>query len=355
MTARVRLKDVADSLGLSVNTVSRALAGKSEVSPVTRQRIQDEADRLGYVPNTLARSLVLGSNQTLALVITNPSNPLYAELISGVEVRARQHGYSLLLLVTEESTENERAAVEALLRSAVDGAIAVPVQSEHEHWRRVNRAGIPLVLVNRDIPELDTDFVGVDNRRGAYDATRHVIARGARTVWALEEDLPITTIAERIDGFHKALDEGGLPSAARDVVAVPTRRYESSALPWQAEGAYTLCRELIAERGAPDAVITGNDYFALGLMRALTELGHRVPDDVLVTGYGDHPYAGFVSPSLSSVRLPGSQIGAAAVDLLLARGEEPTDQPVKRRIAPTFVARDSTARGETTPDATATA
>ncbi|NED98212.1 LacI family transcriptional regulator [Phytoactinopolyspora alkaliphila] len=349
-THRVTLRDIAVSLGVSVNTVSRALAGKDSVSAHTRALVRAEADRLGYVPNTLARSLVLGSAMTLGLVITNPSNPFYAQLISGIELRGRAQGYSLLLLVTDESVDNERLATDALLQSAVDGAIAVPVQSESDHWKRLQGPGIPLVFVNRDIPEHACDFVGIDNELGAYQATSHVIGQGARTVWALEEDLPITTIEGRIAGYRRAMADAGLPVSSGSVISVPTRRYESAALPWQPEEAYRLARDLVRRSDRPDAVITGNDYFALGLYRALTEHGLQVPRDMLVAGYGDHPYAGYLDPPLTSVHLPAQEVGAAAVDLLLGRisgsdGSGEDAAPHKQVLAPRLVPRESSVPG----------
>src|SRR5919199_4448988 len=178
VTRRTRLKDIAVGLGVSVNTVSRALAGKDAVSDQTRALIQAEAERLGYVPNAMARSLASGSAMALGLVITNPSNPFYTSLISAIEQRCRAHGYSLVLMVSEENLDNEQEAAEALLRWGVDGAIAVSVQQGAEHWRRVRAAGIPLVLVNRDVPELECDFVGIDFEASAYRAACHLLDRG---------------------------------------------------------------------------------------------------------------------------------------------------------------------------------
>jgi len=344
---RVTLRDIAESLGLSVNTVSRALAGKDSVSEATRHTIRAEAQRVGYVPNSHARSLVLGATKTFGLVITNPSNPLYSSLISGIELRCRALGFTLVLLVSEESIDSERMAVESLIGSTVDGAIAVPVQGEVRHWDRLSESGIPLVFVNRDIPELEADFVGIDNEQGAYDATRHVIEAGARTIWTLEEDLPVTTISARIAGYHRAIADAGLPRSATRVISVPTRRHESMTLPWQPEEAYRVSQQLVDPVGGgelPDAFVVGNDYFALGLIRALHERRLGVPDDVLVIGYGDHPFANFFAPPLSSVALPGFEVGQAAVDVLTARRRDPASAPTKRLISPQLVARASTAR-----------
>ncbi len=342
---RHTLRDIALTLNLSVNTVSRALSGKDGIGEKTRALVRAEAERVGYVPNSLARSLVLGSATTFGLVITNPSNPYYAQLISGIELRAKAHGYSLLLVVTDEAEENEARAAESLLRSSVSGAIVVPVQGQVDSWRRLGAVGVPTVLLNRDLPHLGYRFVGTDNELGAYQATAHAVARGARSVIVLEEDLPITTIANRIAGFRRAMAEAGLLVPRGSVISVPTRRYHHAALPWQPEEAYRVARRMLRRSRLPDAVVVGNDYFALGLYRALAEHGLKVPDDLMVIGFGDYPFAGFLSPSLTTVRLPAVEVGTTAVDLLLdeiagGRG----GQPRKQLIAPTLVVRESTGR-----------
>jgi LacI family transcriptional regulator len=328
---RVTLKDIAASLGVSVNTVSRALADKDSVGEDTRARIKAEAQRLGYVPNSMARSLVLGSAMTLGLVITNPSNPFYSQLISTVEQRGRACGYSLMLLVTEESPEADQRAAEALLRWGVDGALVVPVQSDGQHWERLNESGVPLVLLNRDFPDLALDFVGVDYEHGAYEATRHLIEGGAKSLCLMEEDLPISPVEQRTAGFRRALAEAGIEPSRDPVLSVPTRRRESQALPWEPADAYRLAQDIVAGGDLPDAIMVGNDYFALGVYRALSEAGLRVGENVLVGGFGDHPFAAYLTPALTTVRLPVAEIGTTAVDVLLKRIQGGTDHQAEKR------------------------
>ncbi|SFB33486.1 transcriptional regulator, LacI family [Amycolatopsis marina] len=344
---RVTLKDIAKSLGVSVNTVSRALTGKDSVGEETRARIKAEADRLGYVPNSMARSLVLGSAMTLGLVITNPSNPFYAQLISTIEQRGRIHGYSLMLLVTEESPQGDQAAAETLLRWGVDGALVVPVQGDGEHWDRLNESGVPVVCLNRGFPSLELDFIGVDYERSAYEAALHLIDGGARTLCLLEEDLPISPVADRITGFRRALAESGISPTVDPVVAVPTRRQESLALPWEPADAYRLAQQIVRGRDLPDAIMVGNDYFALGVYRALTEASLHVADDVLVGGFGDHPFAAYLNPALTTVRLPAAEIGTSAVDLLLRRvkGDGSQERAEKQRLPARLVERASSRAG----------
>ena len=340
MAARRRtLRDIADALDLSVTPVSRGLAGKSDISERTKQLIRAEADRIGYVPNVQARSLVSGSMMTIGLVITNPSNPFYAQLISSIEFTARAAGYSLVFGLSEESPQVESSTVDTLLRSGVDGAIIVPVQAGDDPWRRLRTARIPAVLVNRDLPGSGWDLVGTDSAQGAYLATRAALRQGARSVVLLEEDLPISTIQQRIDGFGRALAEAGI-SARDSVIKVPTRRAENVALPWQADEGYRLAQEVLDERRV-DAVVVGNDYFALGLYKAIAERGLRVPDDIAVVGFGDYPFAGYLTPPLTTVRLPAAEVGRTAVDLLLNRLKSAGSEPVHRLVPPTLIERAS--------------
>ncbi|HEX2133824.1 MAG TPA: LacI family DNA-binding transcriptional regulator [Actinophytocola sp.] len=346
---RVTLKDIAKSLGVSVNTVSRALTGKDSVGEATRARIKAEAERLGYVPNPMARSLVLGSAMTIGLVITNPSNPFYARLISAIEHRARGYGYSLMLLVTEESPDGDQVAAQTLLRWGVDGALVVPaVQGDGEHWEGLADAGIPLVCLNRDLPGLGLDCIGVDYEQGAYAATRHLVDAGARTLCLMEEDLPISPVADRIAGFLRALTDSGLTAGRERVLSVPTRRRESLALPWEPADAYRLAQDIVRDDRLPDAIIVGNDYFALGVYRALTEAGLRVGADVLVGGFGDHPFAAYLNPPLTTVALPATDIGTTAVDLLLRRmrGQDDDGRADKRRLPAELVVRASSRHDE---------
>ncbi|MFD1540629.1 LacI family DNA-binding transcriptional regulator [Nonomuraea guangzhouensis] len=344
---RTTLKDIAESLGVSVNTVSRALADKDSVGVETRNRVKAEAERLGYVPNVTARSLVLGSASTLGMVITNPSNPFYAQLISGMEQHCRKHGYSLLLMATEESLDNERRAAEELLRRGVDGVLVVTVQEGAEHWRRFRSAGVPLVLISRDVPELNADLVGVDHVLGGYQAASHAIARGVRKICFLEEDLGVSSVTDRVAGYRRAMAESGLPVEPDTVIKVPTRRLEQSAMPWDPGEAYRLAKDVLRTADRPMAFVAGNDYFALGVYRVADEAGLRIPEDVLVVGYGGHPFAPYVIPALTTVELPAAEIAVSAVDHMLRRLKRPPVEgpPEKILFPPRLVERASSGGG----------
>jgi len=342
---RRTLQDVATAVGLSVNTVSRALNDLPGVGAATRELIKAEAERIGYVPNAHARSLVLGSRKTIGVVVTDLANPFFADLVSEVESQAGAAGYTLLLLLSDESPDGERDAVDTALRSGVDGMVAVPVQGRSNPWEMVTRAGIPLVLVSRPVPELKVDFVSNDNEAGMRMTTGVILDAGARDVVLMEEDLPISTVRLRTTGFRQALESRGLRYDSNFTALIPARRSSRAAMPWRAEDAYLVANDLLERGRKPDAFVVGNDYFALGLYKALREHGLRIPEDVLVIGWGDYPFSRYLDPPLSTLRLPSVEVGRRAVQLLLARLDGTADAaPVTEFLQPELTLRASTAR-----------
>lgn len=315
---RATLQDVAQGVGLSVNTVSRALRDLPGVSESSRAVIKAEADRIGYVPNADARSLVLGSRKTIGVVLTDLANPFFSELVTEIEELAHQAGYTLLLLLSDEDPEREQVAVDTALRAGVDGILAVPVQGRANPWQLVVRAGIPLVLISRDVPGLDADVFSNDNIAGRRATVEAVIERGARDIAVIEEDLRVSTVTQRAEALHAVLAEHGIAHDPRRTVGVPSRTTVRGASLWRGEDAYRVASDLLATGAVPDAILVGNDYFALGAYAALRERGLRVPEDVMVIGWGDYPFSRYIEPPLTTVRLPVAEVATGATRRLLA-------------------------------------
>ncbi|MFV0254128.1 MAG: LacI family DNA-binding transcriptional regulator [Beutenbergiaceae bacterium] len=338
---RRTLQDVADAVGLSVNTVSRALNDMPGVGAATRARIKHEADRIGYVPNAHARSLVLGSRKTIGVVVTDLANPFFSDLVSEIEARATAAGYTLLLLLSYEDPLREQAAVDAALRAGVDGIIGVAVSDRGNPWESVVKAHVPLVLVAREVPGVTADFYSADNEAGRRRSADLVVEGGARDILILEEGFLTSTVQHRIDGIRASLLSHDIEFDSGRVELVPSRMSRSATM-WRGDDAYRIINDLLDRGRLPDAVLAGNDYFALGVYTAFRERGVRIPDDVAVVGWGDYPFARFLDPPLTSVHLPAVEVAARATTRLLALIDGASEPPVSHYVAPELVFRRST-------------
>lgn len=341
MAKRPTLAELADNLGISANTASRAMTGRDGVSQRTRDLVRAEARRIGYLPRRSDES-ANRDGKSIAITIPSPMHAFSAELFAAIEAGARAADRALDVYVTEENAEREREIISHIGRSDVAGVIAIPVQHGNQSWPTLLNSDLPVVVVSRELDVGETDFVGVDSEAGQYAATRHLLDQGCRSLVILDEDLEITTVADRRHGFERALSD--VHGAQSHVVSVPSRRFEAGRGSWRAEEAYRACGELIASGRSFDAIATGDDDFALGALRALSEAGLAVPGDISVIGYGDHPYAAWTSPALSSVKLPSRIIGELAVSRLLQRLTGDMGPTMHRQISPELVIRASSVR-----------
>ena len=340
---RTTLHDLAQGLGLSANTVSRALAGKDGVSDRTRALVLAEARRTGYLPSDDAVDRAAPRSRTVAVTIPSATHVFSSELIGAIEAGARSSGYSLDVFTTGESVQQEQEIAQTIIDHDLAGAIVIPVQGAREPWASVVASGRPVVAASREIADLDCDYVTADNEAGSYAAVRHLLAHGCRRIVQFEEDLQISTINSRRAGFERAMAEH--PDASAQTILVPTRRYEKAEPHWRSAEAHRSCLGFLDRADERDigfdAIVTGDDYFALGALAALRERGIAVPDDVELIGYGDHPYAAWLDPTLSTVRLPSQLIGELAVSLLLQRIAGESGPAVRRLVKPELIIRRS--------------
>lgn len=329
------LKDIADQLGLSVNTVSRALNDKPDVSHVTRTRVLDLARQLGYVPNSLARSLVNGRSNSVGAVIADVANPFYGKIIRGVEETMREAGYSVVLANTNEQDDLEQEAIRTLRSKRVDGLLVSPVQGSYEHLAQLHRDGIPLVLMNRHIDEIQADYVINNNQFGAYQAVKHLVDFGHTHIAHITGPLQVSSVRERIAGYQQALDETGLSTDHRSITH--TRL--------DMDGGYGAALQLIRSGTRPTAIFTYSDLMAVGVLKALRELGLRVPRDVSLVGYDDIEFAVFLEAPLTTVRQSMYEIGVRSAQIMLEILHNPTHTVGQHRVVldPQLIVRGSTA------------
>jgi LacI family transcriptional regulator len=320
------IRDVAAAAGVSTATVSKFVNGAQRFSPTVEAAISKVIAELGYRTNPLAQSMITGRTRSIGLSVLDVSNPHFASVVKGANRVAQAHGYTLLLVDTEENPDRERPLLEALSRR-VDGMIVNSRIPEPEmDW--MTELGKPLVffgrLANRGIP-----CVAGDDHRGASMLTRHLVTLGHRKLAYLGFSKSRRD-EERLAGIRACLALHGLPLAVYDGGAPSAQEGER------------VCSSIMLGTEHPDALICYNDLMALGFMKAAQTLGFRVPADISLAGFDNIAFANYTSPPLTTVDLQSERLGGAAVEQLLAQidGKPPA---LFSMIEPQLILRSSTA------------
>ncbi len=331
------LQDVAARAGVSISTVSRFVTGSVAVEAATAERVREAIAALGYRPNLLARSFRRRVTHTIGLLVPDTSNPFFAEVARAIEDAGFAEGYSVILGNSDLSPVKQETYIDVLLAKRVDGFILassglIPRVDGHDAVERVLEAGVPCVVVDRDLGEMPVDQVLVDNDRGGYLAGEHLVTLGHRRIACLVGPHDLTPSAGRIAGFRRALADGGLDVAAEHLVRGNGRP----------DGGAAAARTLLEQGLGITAVFAFNDQMATGAIGAFQRAGCRVPEDISVAGFDDIPSAAAIYPSLTTVAQPFGELGTVGVRLLLDRIEQ-RDAPWQRVLLETrLVVREST-------------
>ncbi len=314
---RPTITDVARAAGVSTSTVSAVLNGRPGRIPAeTRARVLQAAEALKYRPNSLARGLKTKRSYTIALVATDLSNPFYPGLARGIEQAALSQGYHLIICTTFGSLERERQHLVRLLDWQVDGVLLSSSITRHDTDYPVELLrDVRVVLLNRTIAGLKAPTVLMDNAGAGYLVGKHLLSLGYSTIAYIGGPKGRWASEDRLRGLRRALSEAGLPLPEAWVRHGDWEREE--------EG-YRLALSLFSMPGPrPRAVFAGNDIFAVGVIRAVRELGWSVPEDVAVVGFDDRDIATVSDPQLTTVHYPAREIGYHGARILLDAIEKP--------------------------------
>lgn len=336
---RVTLRDVARQAGVHVSTASRALneETRSVVHPETTERVLQVAEKLGYTPNPLAKGLRTNKSMTIGMVISDIENPVFGPIIAGVEATMGREGYSTLIA---EAVAHDHAAlapiIDALVDRRVDGMVLAMATRSGHNAARLKRLGVPVILVNRTVDDVEVSSIIGDDQHGIGLSVRHVAELGHERIGHLAGPLETSTAAGRLEGFHSNMRDLGLEHGD-DVV--------ESAEWYQIDPGYKSASVLLERRPDLTALVCANDLIALGAYRAIREKGLEVGTDISVTGYNDMMLLDMIDPSLTSIRVPYREMGSEAAEALLkmmSAGEGEDPEPIHRKLQPTLSARDST-------------
>ncbi|NDV81714.1 LacI family transcriptional regulator [Bacteroides sp. 51] len=307
------IKDIAEILGISVATVSRALTNSHEVNPQTREKVLETAKRMKYKPNLLARNLKKNSNRLIGVIVPEIITFYFPELIIGIQEIFNPLGYQVLICQSGESSAQERKNVEMLENQQVEGLI-VSVSKESKNidlYKRLLDDGMPIVFTNRVIEEIDAPKVVIDDKQWAYNATEMIIKHGYRRIAHLAGNLNLTITKLRLEGYRQALKDYDIPIDERLIMYVGI----------QQEQAKIGVRYLLSLKERPDAVFCVNDPIAIGTMLELRDKGIRVPEDMAIVGFTESPTGKVLG--LSSVAQPTFEMGRTAATMLLNRIQNP--------------------------------
>lgn len=333
--AKVTLKRIAAEVGFSEATVSRVLRGHGSVykiRPETERAVFEAARYLGY---THGRSVFKPKplrTRTLGLLIPDLSHYFLGRLARTIVTRAAAKGLSVLLCDTQEDTDAEKQRIEQLLEQDIDGLLVLPVGREWDHIERLSRRGMPMVVVDRIVPQVHCHCVGVDNYTGAFEATEHLIQHGHQRIGCIQR-LPCSWINdERIRGYRDAHARYDLPVDDRLIIGD---------LYGQRNG-YLETKRLLQMDPAPTAIFALSHLVTLGVLRALHEHQISIPGRMALIGFDDIPNVDYFDCPVTTVRQPIDEMASLAVTLLLEQIESQGDvEPVTIKLPTELIRRRS--------------
>ena len=319
--ARVTLMDVARHCGVSRATVSLVLNDSPLVAAKTRDRVRQAMKELGYVYNRAAASLRTQHSDAIGVVLTNITNPYFAEFAAGVQDVLMSSTTVPLLAVSGEDRELQGRLVTSLVERSVDGIVLIPAHGTTP-GDLPDLLGTPLVLMARRLNGMDADYVGAQNRDGGYAAAEHLYSHGCRRIAFVGGYADSSARAERAGGVEEFLNEQGLTlNSDHSVVCDPAR-------PQAREAAMSL----LSKDPEVDGIVCFSDVVAFGVLDAVADVGRSVGSDVRVIGFDDVHDAGLNRPSLSSVAVPARETGRRAAQLVLERAAGSTEPTVREEF-----------------------
>jgi LacI family transcriptional regulator len=303
------IRDVAERAGVSITTVSHVVNGTRKVEPATAARVEAAIDELDYRPNALARSMRRGTTHTVGVIIPDIANPFFGDLARSLEDHMFEAGYSAIICNSDGDVEKETRYLEVLLSKQVDGLLLVAASQPSDGLLDLVARGVPVVVVDRELGDINASQVMVANHEGGHLAGEHLLELGHRDIGVLAGPGSLGTSARRLEGFEAALASAGIRLPDTRVVRGDFRAASGRA----AVDAW------IARYDLPTAVFAENDLMAIGALSAAHTAGIDVPGDLSVVGFDGIAFGADVTPPLTTVSQSTEDMAAAAIELLFER------------------------------------
>ncbi|MCF6212908.1 MAG: LacI family transcriptional regulator [Flavobacteriaceae bacterium] len=319
MKSRITIKDIARELSVSTSTVSKALKDSHEISESTKAKIKAFADFYHYKPNSLALKLRNQKTQVIGIIIPEIVHHFFSRVISGIEKVANQHGYNVMICVSNESYDKELLNIEMLANGSVDGlliSLSKETQKikDFKHFDELIENNLPFVLFDRIEKTINCDKIIIDDEGGAYRATKYLIEKGCKKIALITTPAYVTVGESRKMGYIKAHQKHGINVAESLVIKIDKDDDDHDAI-------YALIKKLIFVKNPPDGIFAVNELYAALAMKVSKERGLRIPQDIEIIGFTDGIISEFSSPALTTVAQHGYTMGKHAAEMLINRIE----------------------------------
>lgn len=309
---KVSLQDISESLNISKSTISIVLNGRGDekrVSKETQERILKFAKEHNYKANQLARGLSRGKSDTIGLVVPNISDIFYARIARRIERKAEASGYNVVFCSTGERKERESQLIQSMLDRQVDGLIIASSQKNEDDIERLKSNNVPFVLVDRHYPNIETNYVIIDNDGGTSSAVEQLINQGRKRIGLVTLKPGLEAISKRLVGYSRTMEENELKIEANFIQELD---YESIDLVM-----YQVIKKMFEFPSSVDGIVFTTHFLAAAGIRELKKLNIRIPIDLAIVSFGQMSAFDLIEPPVTSVLLPSDEIGDRAVDILL--------------------------------------
>jgi LacI family transcriptional regulator len=323
------LADVAKVAGVGVMSVSRVVNGSRKVSPDTEAKVRAAIRRIGYEPNEAARVLKGHRAKIIGLIVPDLADPFFATCAHAIQEAAREAGYMTLMVASGNQANVERQQAEVMTQRQIAGLIVIPTGQENDYFRSARASGLPIVSLDRPLENVDADSVTVDNREASMRLVHHLIEHGHQNILCILDEYLMFTKQERLSGYMQAMREAKLQT--RVCMVGPNSGTVAEQLP-----------SILASESRPTANFTASDLLTVQLLRQFQSMHISIPQEIALAAFDDFDAASLITPQVTVVRQPVSDLGRKAVSLLLERIEGGDAQPACHLVLETeLVIRES--------------
>jgi len=335
MKKRTTLKDIARELKVHHTTVSRGLNNHPAVNSVTKEAIKSMAEKLNYYPNKIARQLKQNVSNVIGVIVPEIKHDFFANVISGIEEASYEKDYVIMVCQSNEQYDREVMNTRALISNNVAGLLVSLSQETNDlvHLEEYIKTGGRLVLFDRITDTINVNKVVVDDFKGAYLATKHLIERGKKRIAHIAGTKILSITQQRLNGYKAALKEFNIKYNPDLVVYSGFH---------EINGARAM-EQLLSLKNIPDAVFAVNDPAAIGTYDVIKSRGLKIPDDISVVGFSNNPTSALVQPSLTTIAQPSFEIGRRAVEILIneLQYQDSQTEPVTEMLETKLIVRNS--------------